>query len=212
MSIDDNERLTLLRSLRGYAERIGNTGADGASEQSQQIAPCAKEAACLQCPHAGVQVPLAAKGPEKAQLWVVMDAANGDDVSCDFPITGEAREMFEKMMEHVLGLSTSQIHVVNAVRCSAASGKKSAQEACSDRLLEEISQEKPSWVLAMGGAALRALTKSDANISSVRGEWMDVSGVPILATFHPRYLVRAPGHKRLVFQDLQALKARMETI
>ena len=52
-------------------------------------------------------------------------------------------------------------------------------------------------------AMLQALLRVKTPISRLRGNWQEVRGVKLMPTFHPAYLLRSPGEKRLVWQDIQ---------
>jgi len=51
--------------------------------------------------------------------------------------------------------------------------------------------------------AVQALLKVKTPISRLRGNWHEVRGVKLMPTFHPAYLLRSPGEKRWVWQDIQ---------
>ena len=69
----------------------------------------------------------------------------------------------------------------------------------------------PKLVLAFGERAA-ALTGAARGIASIRGQWLAIGNVPVLATFHPRILLNQPELKRLAWADLQAFAARIETL
>jgi uracil-DNA glycosylase family 4 len=50
---------------------------------------------------------------------------------------------------------------------------------------------------------VQAVLKLKTPISKLRGIWHEVNGVRMMPTFHPAYLLRNPGEKRLVWQDVQ---------
>jgi DNA polymerase len=50
---------------------------------------------------------------------------------------------------------------------------------------------------------VQALLKVKTPISRLRGNWHEVRGVKLMPTFHPAYLLRSPGEKRWVWQDIQ---------
>jgi DNA polymerase len=50
---------------------------------------------------------------------------------------------------------------------------------------------------------VQALLKVKTPISRLRGNWHEVRGVKLMPTFHPAYLLRSPGEKRVVWQDIQ---------
>jgi uracil-DNA glycosylase len=43
-------------------------------------------------------------------------------------------------------------------------------------------------------------------LSGLRGRVHDYRGTPVVATYHPAYLLRSPGATRKAWQDLQLLR------
>ena len=48
-----------------------------------------------------------------------------------------------------------------------------------------------------------AVLRLKTPISKLRGNWQEVRGIKMMPTFHPAYLLRNPGDKRLVWSDIQ---------
>ncbi len=69
---------------------------------------------------------------------------------------------------------------------------------------------RPRFILALGQAAA-ALAGDARGLNSLRGQWLAVDGIALLATFHPRQLLNQPEMKRLAWADLQAFAARIAT-
>lgn len=69
----------------------------------------------------------------------------------------------------------------------------------------------PRLMLALGDRAA-ALSGETRGVSGLRGRWLAVDDVPMLATFHPRRLLTQPELKRLAWADLQAFAARLEAL
>ena len=47
-------------------------------------------------------------------------------------------------------------------------------------------------------------------MGALRGRWGAYAGTPLLATYHPAYLLRSPNAKREVWQDLQMVRKRLD--
>ena len=58
---------------------------------------------------------------------------------------------------------------------------------------------------AIVGAAIGALAKRMSGARLI----FDYRGAKLIPTFHPAYLLRNPGDKRLVWQDIQQVMARL---
>ena len=56
------------------------------------------------------------------------------------------------------------------------------------------------------------LLGSAAPLSTVRGRWLDFRGIPLMATYHPAYLLRnqSISEKRKVWEDMLQVLERLE--
>ncbi|MEM1234343.1 MAG: uracil-DNA glycosylase, partial [Pseudomonadota bacterium] len=77
-------------------------------------------------------------------------------------------------------------------------------------LRRHIALAQPQILIAMGNHSCMALL-GKKGITRLRGQWHEAEGVPVLPMLHPAYLLRQPHAKRDAWEDLLALKARLET-
>jgi DNA polymerase len=78
-------------------------------------------------------------------------------------------------------------------------------------LRAQIDVVAPRVVVALGAHAFEALHGRTQSITQARGQWFDLSGVPLLATFHPNYLLHTPSAsaKRTVWEDFLQLMEKL---
>jgi DNA polymerase len=114
------------------------------------------------------------------------------------------------MIENVLGLSRSQVYIANVVKCRPPGNRKPQNDEtdiCKTFLFRQIAAIRPKLLLVLGGTALEAVLHR-TGILKERGKEGDFRGIPAIPTLHPAYLLRQPGDKRLVFDDLKLARAR----
>ena len=70
-------------------------------------------------------------------------------------------------------------------------------------LRAQIDVVGPRVVVALGAQAFEALHGRTPSITQARGQWFELSGVPLMATYHPNYLLHNPSAsaKRAVWED-----------
>jgi DNA polymerase len=61
----------------------------------------------------------------------------------------------------------------------------------------------PDVIVALGKFAVQALLQSKMPITKLRGQWHTYQGIKLMPTFHPAYLLRNPGDKKLVWEDIK---------
>ena len=166
-------------------------------------------------------------GNPHARLVFVGEAPGQEEERLGMPFVGPAGELLNKSLT-AMGLARKDVYITNVVKYRPATGeaaqgsanrKPSPEEiaACLPTLKQELAILQPEVLVALGGSALAALTGNpDAKIGQARGKFVDFAGVPMLATFHPSYLLRQQGEdatrreKRKFWEDLLLVMERLQ--
>jgi DNA polymerase len=112
-----------------------------------------------------------------------------------------------------MGFQRGQTYIANVVKCRPPGNrdpKDDEIEACSEFLDRQIELIRPDVIVALGRFAANRLTGTDKPLGALRGRWSHYKGVPLLATYHPAYLLRTPADKRKVWQDLKLVMAKLQ--
>ncbi|MBN2687416.1 MAG: uracil-DNA glycosylase, partial [Deltaproteobacteria bacterium] len=56
-----------------------------------------------------------------------------------------------------------------------------------------------------GTFAAKTLLNTDLSISVLRGRFHEYHGIKLMPTYHPAYLLRNPGAKKQVWEDVQMI-------
>jgi DNA polymerase len=142
------------------------------------------------------------------------------------PFVGRSGELLDKMLA-AIDLAREDVYICNTVKCRPTldNGHRLANRAptpdemknCRPYLDEQIAIIRPRVILALGAPAAKSFLGERFSISKQRGQWFDGPlGIPILASFHPAYILRQTGGamtevKRLVWNDLKAVRDRLRT-
>lgn len=154
-------------------------------------------------------------GGADAELMVIGEAPGYQEDVEGVPFAGPAGDMLDKMLRHVLGLDASQVYVVNVVKCRPPNnGKPSPDQVarCLPFLRRQVELVAPRIVLSLGALAYHSLVGDDQPITLARGRWRELGGRPLMPTFHPSFLLSHPQHKRATFDDLKAVRARLDAL
>jgi DNA polymerase len=106
-----------------------------------------------------------------------------------------------------IDLPREQVYIANILKCRPPGNRDPKPEeegACRDYLERQIRLVKPKIILAVGRIAAQNLMKVDTPIGKMRGRkysYQD-TGIPVVITYHPAYLLRSPLEKRKAWQDL----------
>lgn len=140
--------------------------------------------------------------------WLVIGEAPGkDEDQQGEPFVGRAGQLLNAMLQ-AIGLKRGQVYIANILKCRPPNNRDPKPEevvCCEPYLLRQIELIKPGIILAVGRISAQNLLQTDTPIGKLRGRvhrFRD-TGIPLVATYHPAYLLRSPVEKRKAWQDLQ---------
>ncbi len=150
-------------------------------------------------------------GNQQASLLVVGEAPGGDEDRQGEPFVGRAGQLLNEMLR-AIGLKRGEVYIANILKCRPPNNrdpKVDEVSRCGPYLKRQIALVQPAAVLAVGRIAAQNLLKSGERIGALRGREHQLPGtkIPLIATYHPAYLLRSPIEKRKAWQDLQQVRA-----
>jgi uracil-DNA glycosylase family 4 len=167
---------------------------------------------CTRCKlHKGRHNIVFGVGDARARLMFVGEAPGEDEDLKGEPFVGRAGQLLTKMIE-AMGLSREQVYICNTVKCRPPNNRNPEPdelETCEPFLKGQLAAVKPEVIVTLGKFAAQALLRDDTAISRLRGQWREYEGIPLMATFHPAYLLRSPGEKGKVWDDLKQVMKKL---
>lgn len=146
--------------------------------------------------------------------WLIIGEAPGfDEDRKGEPFVGRAGQLLTKMLL-AIGLAREEVFIANILKCRPPDNRDPQQQEimhCRPYLRRQIELIRPKIILAMGRVAAQALLDTDTAIGRLRGikHWYEDTQIPVVATYHPAYLLRSPQQKRKAWDDLKfAVKVR----
>lgn len=150
-------------------------------------------------------------GDQQAKwLFVGEGPGRNEDVQ-GLPFVGPAGKLLDSMLL-AMGLRRGQnAYIANAVKCRPTESNKRDRppiaeevDACLPYLQRQIELINPTVIVALGKTAALSLLKLDAAtpVANLRGTVHRYAGRPLIVTYHPAYLLRAPVEKRKAWADL----------
>jgi DNA polymerase len=131
------------------------------------------------------------------------------------PFVGPAGKLLDAMLA-AAGLQRGrEVYIANVVKCRPPGNRNPSPEetlACAPLLDRQIDLIQPKLIVALGKIALMRLTGSDASMASMRGKQHEYRGIPVVATYHPAYLLRNLPDKLKAWEDLMMAKKAMEAL
>jgi uracil-DNA glycosylase family 4 len=164
---------------------------------------------CTRCKLAPMRTNLVfGVGNPQADLMFVGEAPGHDEDLRGEPFVGRAGQLLTDIIERGMGLTRADVYICNVIKCRPPENRNPEPDevaACEPFLFRQIDLVRPRVIVGLGTFAVQAVLKIKTPISKLRGNWHEVRGIKMMPTFHPAYLLRNPGDKRLVWSDIQAV-------
>jgi uracil-DNA glycosylase family 4 len=182
------------------------TDADGAAIRSLEDLR-ADIGDCTRCKLAGGRTHLVfGVGNPKARVAFVGEAPGGDEDRVGEPFVGRAGQLLTEIITKGMRLRREDVYICNVIKCRPPGNRNPEPDevaSCEPFLVRQLALIGPEVIVALGKFAAQTLLRSKTPITQLRGRWFDYHGIMLMPTFHPAYLLRNPGDKRLVWEDIQ---------
>ncbi len=163
--------------------------------------------ACTRCAlHASRKQTVFGVGNPSADLLIIGEAPGADEDRQGEPFVGRAGQLLNAMLAAV-HLARGDVYIANILKCRPPSNrdpKPAEAEACTPYLERQIALIEPKVILAVGRIAAQWLLQSDQPIGRLRGtvHSYGTASTPLVASYHPAYLLRSPLAKAKAWEDL----------
>jgi uracil-DNA glycosylase family 4 len=150
-------------------------------------------------------------GNAKADLVIVGEAPGRDEDQQGEPFVGQAGKLLTDIIA-AIGLSRSDVYICNVIKCRPPNNRPPEPveiETCSPFLHAQLASIGPKMICTLGKFATQVLLQSQRPISSLRGNFHEYRGIPVMPTFHPAFLLRNPAAKKDVWEDMKKLHAEL---
>lgn len=169
----------------------------------------AEAAGCQKCGlSAGRTQVVFGRGNGSAELVVVGEAPGGEEDRQGLPFVGPAGRLLDLLLLAV-GFDRDSVYICNVLKCRPPNNRDPRPDevaTCAPYLHAQLEAIEPRALLAVGRFSAQMLAGSEATIARLRGEVHAYRGIPVVATYHPAYLLRSPQATRKTWQDLQLLR------
>lgn len=197
--VEMDERALLLGSLKGYLDELRESGVDelpyGATSAATVVGQTAAGTAAAGPPPADSTLPpIAGTGNERARLFFVTTGSGFDSPS---------GPLLAKIIA-AMGFAAGDVFLATLPRGLAA-----ADAPLRASLLARIQEVGPEVVVALGEAAAQLLLERRDPIAKLRGRFVDIGGVAVMATLHPDQLLADESLKRDVWNEMKQVMTRL---
>lgn len=156
--------------------------------------------------HRGRQRTVFGSGAAGVAWMIIGEAPGAEEDIQGLPFVGRAGQLLTAMLE-AMDLTREQVYIANTVKCRPPQNRDPSTEetqACRAYLDAQVTLVAPKLIVALGRVAAQSLLNSSAPLGQLRRQVHRYPGrdIPLVVTYHPAYLLRAPKEKRKAWEDL----------
>ncbi len=121
------------------------------------------------------------------------------------PFVGAAGHKLDALLGYA-GLTRDEVYIANVIKCRPPSNRNPRPEeieACAPYLREQIRSVWPDVIVCLGNFAAQFVLRTQAGVTSLRGNLYQVGHFVVCPTFHPAACIYHEQWEPLLIQDLQ---------
>jgi uracil-DNA glycosylase family 4 len=156
-----------------------------------------------------------ADGNPQSEIMMIGEAPGAEEDAQGIPFCGASGQMLNQMFSYIGVTREKNFYITNTLFWRPPGNRRPTPEElaiCLPFVEKHIALINPKLIILVGGTAVAALIDDKVGIAKMRGRFMEYNNkylsnpVKTTAIFHPSYLLRSPGQKKLAWQDALMIK------
>ena len=190
--VKDLKDLKEIKDVKDVKDLNDSPVAEQAPSTKHQAPSTEELAACTKCTLAtlGRQHVVPGQGNAASPDFMFIGEAPGaDEDRQGLAFVGAAGQFLTKMIQ-AMGYTREQVFIANVCKCRPPNNRTPSpqeMEACLPYLRRQIAAVRPKCIGLLGRTAMSGLFPTQR---IRRGTWYEYAGIPVIATFHPSYIIR----------------------
>lgn len=153
-------------------------------------------------------------GCEDAPLFVIGEAPGAEEDRSGEPFVGRAGKLLDAMLGAIQCDRQRNVYIANICKFRPPDNRDPRPEEIAEDfplLLRQIALVRPTLLLAVGRIAAQTLLESTTPIGKMRSRVHQhpATGLPLVVTYHPAYLLRSPMQKARAWDDLKLVRGML---
>ena len=153
-------------------------------------------------------------GCETAELMFIGEGPGAQEDQEGLPFVGKAGRLLTSMIA-ALGFQRDDVYICNVVKCRPPNNRdphSSEAVSCAPFLRRQIALVQPKVLVALGRVSAQLLLDTEVSLSSLRKQKhkYEDTGIDLVVTYHPAYLLRKPSEKAKSWEDLWYVRQLLE--
>jgi DNA polymerase len=152
------------------------------------------------------------EGDPQASLVFVGEGPGSEEDQQGRPFVGAAGQLLTDIIVKGMKVRREDVYICNIVKCRPPENRNPEPDevqACIGFVKKQIAAIRPKVIVTLGNVPTQNLLGTKQGITRMRGNWQEYEGIPVMPTFHPSYLLRSPGEKKHVWEDIKKVMAKL---
>jgi uracil-DNA glycosylase family 4 len=157
------------------------------------------------------------EGDPLAKIMLIGEAPGAQEDRQGAPFVGPSGTLLDKMLSSI-GVKRSETMISNTVFWRPPGNRSPTEQEtaiCLPFIKRLIELVHPKILIILGGPASKLLLAEGRGVGRLRGRWFDYKAVALknsietTVMFHPDSLLKTPSQKHAAWQDLLAIKQKL---
>lgn len=162
-----------------------------------------------------------ADGNPTSKVMLIGEAPGADEDREGLPFVGVSGQLLDKVLFSIGLTRKDSFYITNTLFWRPPGNRKPTPEelaVCEPFLEKHIALVNPKILLLVGATAVQGILHDQSSMAKLRGNVYHYKNrymqhdVPVMVTYHPSFLLRAPLNKRLAWEDMLALQEQIKII
>ena len=146
------------------------------------------------------------KGSKNSNILIIGEAPGKEEDLTAEPFVGRAGKLLTEILLSIK-LTRGDVYITNTVKCRPPENRNPSSdeiESCASYLDQQINLISPKVIILLGKIAAERILNSSEPMASLRKKiyYYKDTKIPTLVFYHPAYLLRSPGEKKKVWEDI----------
>lgn len=153
-------------------------------------------------------------GNPNAKVMFIGEGPGQQEDLKGIPFVGAAGKLLDDMLS-IIDLDRTQVYIANIVKCRPPGNRDPLsveQDACIGWLRKQVRIINPKIIVCLGRISAKRIISEDFAITRQHGQWIERSGIHMMAMYHPAALLRDDSKKPETFFDLKKLQTRIREV
>ena len=176
------------------------------------------EQSCLNCEKCGLystrKSVVFGVGNKNADIMLIGEGPGEQEDLQGQPFVGPAGKLLDDMLS-IIDLDRTKVYIANIVKCRPPHNRDpqdEEQQACIGYLRRQIQLIQPKIIVCLGRIAARQIIYQEYKITKEHGLWINRDNIWYTAIYHPSALLRDLSKRPETFEDLLAIRTKMNDL